>query len=183
MSMERKDPKPLAAIGFGTPAVPLLEQLQQAFDGLLIRWPHAEESPEVWLSRRWPEVSAILAIGACGMVMRLVAPLLGDKRTDPAVVVLDPQGRWVVPLLGGHGAGGEALARELDIYNRVHRHPHPHITPLYGVCKDNVDGLLRLVAATGADELFLTTNVHGSAERRHSYSLVAESMELAALSR
>jgi NitT/TauT family transport system ATP-binding protein len=42
-------------------------------------------------------------------------------------------------------ADGEALARELDIYNRVHRHPHPHITPLYGVCKDNVDGLLRLV--------------------------------------
>lgn len=45
------------------------------------------------------------------------------------------------------------------------------------------DGLLRLAAATGADELFLTTNVHGSVERRSSYSLVAESMELAALSR
>jgi hypothetical protein len=42
-------------------------------------------------------------------------------------------------------ADGEALARELDIYNRVHRHPHPHITPLYAVCKDHTDGLLRLV--------------------------------------
>jgi serine/threonine protein kinase len=40
---------------------------------------------------------------------------------------------------------GEALARELAIYNRVHRHPHPHITPLYGVCTDHQDGQLRLV--------------------------------------
>ncbi|MFM7641739.1 MAG: precorrin-3B C(17)-methyltransferase [Cyanobium sp.] len=113
MSIERKDPKLLAAIGFSPTAVPLLEQLQQAFDGLLIRWPHAEERPEAWLGRCWPKVSGILAIGACGMVMRLVAPLLADKCTDPAVLVLDPRGRWVVPLLGGHGAGAEALAREL----------------------------------------------------------------------
>ncbi len=47
------------------------------------------------------------------MVLRLVAPLLGSKDSDPAVVVLDPQARWVVPLLGSHGAGGETLAREL----------------------------------------------------------------------
>lgn len=105
--------KPLAAIGFGYPAVPLLEQLQQAFDGILIRWPHAEESAEAWIRRTWPEVSGIVAVGACGLVLRLVAPLLGEKRTDPAVVVLDPQGRWVVPLLGGHAAGGEALASAL----------------------------------------------------------------------
>jgi hypothetical protein len=42
-------------------------------------------------------------------------------------------------------ADKEATARELDIYNRVHRQPHPHITPLYGVCTDHTDGLLRLV--------------------------------------
>jgi hypothetical protein len=42
-------------------------------------------------------------------------------------------------------ADWEALARELAIYNRVHRRPHPHITPLYGVCTDHTDGLVRLV--------------------------------------
>ena len=105
--------KPLAAIGFSSGAVPLLQQLQQAWDGVIIRWPHAEESPEGWLRACWPEVSGIVAIGACGLVVRLVAPLLGEKSTDPAVVVLDPEGRWVVPLLGSHGAGGDALAHEL----------------------------------------------------------------------
>lgn len=113
MTMAGKSLKPLAALGFSRGAVPLLQQLQEAWSGALIRWPHAEESPDTWLRRCWPEVSGIVAIGACGLVLRLVAPLLGDKSTDPAVVVLDPEGRWVVPLLGSHGAGGDALANEL----------------------------------------------------------------------
>jgi cobalt-precorrin 5A hydrolase/precorrin-3B C17-methyltransferase len=105
--------KPLAAIGFGPAAQPLLRQLEQAWDGLAIRWPQGEERPDAWLAEQWPRVSGLVAIGACGLVTRLVAPLLADKRTDPAVVVLDPEARWVVPLVGGHGAGGEALAQEL----------------------------------------------------------------------
>ena len=105
--------RPLAAIGFSTAALPLLKQLEQAEAGLLIRWPHGEETPETWLAACWPRVSGLVAIGACGLVSRLVAPLLTDKHTDPAVVVIDPQGRWVVPLVGGHGGGGEALASEL----------------------------------------------------------------------
>ncbi|MFN6340091.1 MAG: precorrin-3B C(17)-methyltransferase [Cyanobacteriota bacterium] len=113
--MSTLDPgqRPLAAIGFGAPAVPLLQRLEQAFDGLRVRWPHGEESSEAWMARCWPEVSAIVAVGACGLVTRLVAPLLTNKHSDPAVVVVDPRGRWVVPLLGGHGAGGEALASAL----------------------------------------------------------------------
>jgi cobalt-precorrin 5A hydrolase/precorrin-3B C17-methyltransferase len=113
MTQTANPPKPLAAIGFSPGAEPLLQQLQQAWDGVIIRWPHGEENPEAWLRSCWPEVSAIVAIGACGLVLRLVAPLLGDKNKDPAVVVLDSEGRWVVPLLGSHGAGGEALAHAL----------------------------------------------------------------------
>ena len=105
--------KPLAAIGFGAPAVPVLQQLEQAWEGVLIRWPNADGSPQDWLAGCWPKISGLVAIGACGLVVRLVAPLLGEKATDPAVVVLDAEARWVVPLLGSHGAGGDALAREL----------------------------------------------------------------------
>jgi luciferase family oxidoreductase group 1 len=42
------------------------------------------------------------------------------------------------------------------------------------------EGLDRLVERTGADELMITTNVHSPAARRHSYSLVADVMELLA---
>ena len=106
-------PKPIAAIGFGRPSAPLLLRLEQAYPGLRLRWPDASESAADWLARHWPEVSAVVAVGATGLVIRLVAPLLADKRTDPAVLVVDPQARWVVPLLGAHGGGGEALAHAL----------------------------------------------------------------------
>lgn len=38
-------------------------------------------------------------------------------------------------------------------------------------------GLLDLVARTGADELLITTNMHSSADRRHSFRLVADVMD------
>lgn len=49
-------------------------------------------------------------IAAAGIVVRTIAPLLRDKTTDPAVVCLDQQGRFAVPLLSGHLGGANALA-------------------------------------------------------------------------
>jgi cobalt-precorrin 5A hydrolase/precorrin-3B C17-methyltransferase len=65
------------------------------------------------VAERWPGGGALVAVGACGAVLRLVAPLLQHKDTDPAVLVIDPGGRYVLPILGGHGGGGEDLAAEL----------------------------------------------------------------------
>ncbi|QNJ30000.1 bifunctional cobalt-precorrin-5A hydrolase / precorrin-3B C17-methyltransferase [Synechococcus sp. A15-24] len=55
----------------------------------------------------------MLFIGAVGAVTRLIAPLIQGKERDPAVLVLDPKGWWVIPLLGGHSSGAEQRAREL----------------------------------------------------------------------
>lgn len=55
----------------------------------------------------------LICIMAAGIVFRLLGPHLGAKHSDPAVIVIDEQGRFVVPLLGGHAAGANALAREL----------------------------------------------------------------------
>jgi cobalt-precorrin 5A hydrolase len=52
----------------------------------------------------------VLAVGA---TVRLVAPLLASKRTDPAVVCLDEAGRFAVALLSGHAGGANALAGEV----------------------------------------------------------------------
>ena len=41
------------------------------------------------------------------------------------------------------------------------------------------DELLQLAARTGADELMITTMVHGAADRRRSYELVADAFDLA----
>jgi cobalt-precorrin 5A hydrolase / precorrin-3B C17-methyltransferase len=58
---------------------------------------------------------AVVAVMAAGAVVRILAPLIaaGDKSSDPAIVVIDEAGRFVIPILGGHAAGANQLANQL----------------------------------------------------------------------
>ena len=56
---------------------------------------------------------AIVAIVSIGAIVRLIAPHLGRKETDPAVVALDEAGKFVIPMLSGHLGGANALAGHL----------------------------------------------------------------------
>jgi len=58
----------------------------------------------------------LILLCALGIAMRTLAPVLRDKYHDPAVLVLDEQGRFVVPLLSGHEGGANAWARRLSEY-------------------------------------------------------------------
>lgn len=62
---------------------------------------------------RWTEVDGFVVVGATGIAVRAIAPRLADKTTDPAVVVVDDGGRFVVALTGGHRGGANVLAREV----------------------------------------------------------------------
>ena len=91
----------------------MLTRLQQA--GLLDRYvgAHDQPAPRDCLLREWSSASAFVVVGACGLVTRLIAPLLSGKDRDPAVVVVDPEGRFAIPLLGGHAAGAEQLSQRV----------------------------------------------------------------------
>jgi cobalt-precorrin 5A hydrolase/precorrin-3B C17-methyltransferase len=65
------------------------------------------------LQSQWGSAQGFVVVGACGLVTRLIAPLLQSKNQDPAVVVVDPQGAFAIPLLGGHAAGAEALSQRV----------------------------------------------------------------------
>ncbi|MFJ9541767.1 precorrin-3B C(17)-methyltransferase [Streptomyces sp. NPDC101225] len=56
------------------------------------------------------ECEQLVCFLATGAVVRLVAPLLGDKASDPGVVCVDEGGRFAVSLVGGHGGGANELA-------------------------------------------------------------------------
>jgi cobalt-precorrin 5A hydrolase/precorrin-3B C17-methyltransferase len=84
----------------------LIDRIASPADG--VAWQSGDL--QGFLSDEWPRSRAFVAIGACGAITRLIAPLLQGKQTDPAVVVADARGRFAIPLLGGHGAGADALA-------------------------------------------------------------------------
>ena len=48
---------------------------------------------------------------AAGAVVRLIAPLLEHKSTDPAVLVVDETGKFVISLCGGHQGGADKLTQ------------------------------------------------------------------------
>ncbi len=54
----------------------------------------------------------IIGLCAAGILIRLLAPLLGDKRGDPPVLAMAEDGSCVIPLLGGH-RGANDLARRI----------------------------------------------------------------------
>ncbi|WP_025565686.1 cobalamin biosynthesis protein [Psychromonas sp. SP041] len=56
----------------------------------------------------------LIFICATGIVMRALAPVIKDKYKDPAVLVLDENGQFVIPLLSGHEGGANELARQVS---------------------------------------------------------------------
>lgn len=71
------------------------------------------DSLKVLLPTVWYRYQAIVCIMAVGIVVRLVAPLVKNKTVDPAVVVLDEKGRFVISLLSGHLGGANRLAEKI----------------------------------------------------------------------
>ncbi|MGI6094400.1 MAG: cobalt-precorrin 5A hydrolase [Lachnospiraceae bacterium] len=72
-----------------------------------------DTSLRTWASDQFQRADALIIIGSCGIAVRSIAPFIKDKKLDPAVVVLDEQGKYAIPLLSGHIGGANELANEL----------------------------------------------------------------------
>jgi cobalt-precorrin 5A hydrolase len=75
---------------------------------------HLYEKLDEVLAPAWRSYDAIVCILAMGAVVRKIAPLLEDKATDPAVLVINLALDKIVPLLSGHLGGANALADEIS---------------------------------------------------------------------
>ncbi len=76
----------------------------------------AEPTPET-VGRLFASTDGLVCIFSLGAVIRLVAPHMKSKKTDPAIIVIDDSAEFVISTLSGHLGGANELAR--DIGSRI----------------------------------------------------------------
>ena len=99
---------------------PLLPGAELVQTGHSAHEPGFENTPGLSvLTKEWFEkADALVFFTATGIAVRCIAPFVRDKFTDPAVLVIDENTRFVISLLSGHAGGanrlGSLLAQVLD---------------------------------------------------------------------
>jgi cobalt-precorrin 5A hydrolase len=91
----------------------LLEKIVSNIDENFIKYNKNSQDVKLWLREIFYKSSAIIFIGAIGIATRLISSLISSKDTDPAVIVIDELGRFVIPILSGHIGGANELSRKL----------------------------------------------------------------------
>lgn len=80
---------------------------------------HTDEKAEIFTrlselaERLFTDSDAVVFVCACGIAVRTIAPYVRSKLSDPAVIVIDDCGKFVIPVLSGHIGGANALAKQL----------------------------------------------------------------------
>lgn len=69
-----------------------------------------KETTQQWAGERFREDDGIIFVGACGIAVRSIAPYVASKKSDPAVLVIDECGKFVISLLSGHLGGANEMA-------------------------------------------------------------------------
>lgn len=71
------------------------------------------ESLGEWTGRMFRKRDALIYVGAAGIAVRAIAPYVESKTSDPAVLVVDEKGSYIIPVLSGHIGGANELAVSL----------------------------------------------------------------------
>ncbi|MCX8069733.1 MAG: precorrin-3B C(17)-methyltransferase [Thermodesulfovibrionales bacterium] len=65
------------------------------------------------IKQAWQKRERLIFIMSAGIVVRTIAQLIKDKKTDPPVLVIDEKGEFVISLLSGHIGGANEFAKEI----------------------------------------------------------------------
>lgn len=111
------DFQPLAAIATTPNAAKILQPLCQSMGARLwvpqsleiVAAQGYSDSLKAHMAKLWDTQQALVFCLAAGAVVRLIGPLLQHKSTDPAVVVVDEAGKFVISLCSGHAGGADKL--------------------------------------------------------------------------
>lgn len=91
------------------PEVEIYVPAKHSDSGADITW-FSEQSTQL-VGGLFKSHDALVCIFSLGAAIRMVAPYLVDKKSDPAVLVIDDRANYVISALSGHLGGANALAR------------------------------------------------------------------------
>jgi cobalt-precorrin 5A hydrolase len=75
-----------------------------------------EEQTGQIIASLFERYDALICIFSLGAVIRLITPVLRNKKSDPAVVVIDDKAKFVISALSGHLGGANELARKVSSF-------------------------------------------------------------------
>jgi cobalt-precorrin 5A hydrolase len=82
---------------------------KDSYDGII--W--FEKNTKIMIEEIFKEYESIICIFSLGAVIRLISNLLKDKKTDPAVIVIDDKANFVISALSGHLGGANSLTKSI----------------------------------------------------------------------
>ena len=92
-------------------AVTIKEKLDN--DSTIIRADVFHKNVKKYLKIAFYEYDAIIAVMACGILIRSIAPYIESKTSDPAVLNIDDNGNFVISTLSGHLGGANSLTNKI----------------------------------------------------------------------
>lgn len=99
-------------------ALKLKEKLDS--DSKIIRCDLFHKNVKKYLKIAFFEYDAVIAIMASGILIRTIAPYIESKVTDPAILNIDDNGKFVISTLSGHLGGANALTNKIaNLINAV----------------------------------------------------------------
>ena len=106
--------KTAAVLSFSDRGADTAQRVARALEGEYAVTCHAPKGNlKALTAQLFPSVDALIFVGAMGIAVRAIAPLVVSKTTDPAVLVLDDRAEHVISLLSGHIGGANALTLAL----------------------------------------------------------------------
>ncbi len=109
--------KHIKLVSFTKNGAETLERIASLLEGFLIERYERTVDPSLsgtllsrFAQQAMFDCEAIIFVGAAGIAVRAVSPYLRGKAYDPAVIVADEAGRYIIPILSGHLGGANVLA-------------------------------------------------------------------------
>ena len=78
----------------------------------MINW--YDDSTSIKIVDLFQSNDGLICLFSLGAVIRLIAPYIKDKKTDPAVIVIDDKAQFVISVLSGHLGGANELSNEIS---------------------------------------------------------------------